>query len=142
MSSSAPAYSIDDVAGRLRRRADGDAAALDSVWAAESASWRSYSGQVTTMTAGQRASLARREIAALEAAMPDFRRESVFHPSPATDTIVERSTWSGTGPAGPVRAELCFVYGLADGKIARVDMYADSAQMAALSAALKDVAHS
>lgn len=139
---SAPAYSFEDIADRLRRRAEGDAAALDPLWAATSESWRSYNGQVTTMTAGQRASLARHEIAAFEAAMPDFRRESVFHPSPATDTIVERSTWSGTGPGGSVRVELCFVYGLCEGKIARVDMYADAAQMAALSAALKDVARS
>jgi ketosteroid isomerase-like protein len=137
-----PAYSIEDITDRLRRRAAGDAAALDSVWAAESQSWRSYNGQLTTMTAEQRASLARREIAAFEAAMPDFRRESAFHPSPDTDSIVERSTWSGTGPSGRVQVELCFLYQLAEGRIVRVDMYADAVQMAALSAALQDASRS
>ena len=139
---SAPSYSIDDVTERLRRRAEGDAAALDSVWADQSRSWRSYNGQVTTMSREQRATLARREIVAFETAMPDFRRQSIFHPSPATQTIIERSTWSGTGPSGSVRVELCFLYQIDQGRIVSVDMYADARQMASLSAALNVAANS
>lgn len=122
-------FTIDEIVDRLGRRASGDAAALDPVWAPESVSWRSYNGQETTMTAEQRSALARSEIESFIKAMPDFRRESALHPSPSTDSIIEFSTWSGTRDNVSVRVELCLAYRVAGGQIQRVDMYADSGQL-------------
>lgn len=129
-------FSIDDIVDRLRRRAEGDAAALDDVWAPESVSWRSYNQQESIMSAAQRAALARREVESFGSAMPDFSRESTFHPSPSTQTVVEFSTWSGSRDGVAVRVELCLSYAVATGRIDRVDMYADPTQLAALSAVL------
>ena len=130
------AHDIQDVVDRLQRRAEGDPAALDAVWADESESWRSYSGQVNRMTARQRADLARRELAAFRRAMPDFRRASTFHWSPSTETVIELTAWSGTAKTGRIGVEISFIYTVRAGRIQRVDMYADSRQIEALSAAL------
>jgi ketosteroid isomerase-like protein len=125
-------FTIDEIVDRLARRAAGDAAALDPVWAPESVSWRSYDGRETTMTAGQRRALARTEIESLADAMPDFRRESSFHSSPSTDAIIEFSTWSGTRGEAAVRVEICLAYRVRDGRIERLDMYADAGQFKVL----------
>jgi hypothetical protein len=128
-------FTIDEIVDRLGRRAAGDAAALDPVWAPVSVSWRSYDGRETTMTAARRGALARSEIESFTDAMPDFRRVSTFHASP--DLIVEFSTWSGTRGRTAVRVELCLAYQVVGGLIHRLNMYVDAGQMRALGEVLE-----
>jgi ketosteroid isomerase-like protein len=128
--------SLGELLDRVERRAAGDPSALDGSWAERSTSWRSYNASESSMSAAERERLSRAELEAFRRAMPDFRRTSMCHLSPSTNTIVEQSTWAGTATSGPVKVELCLVYHVEDGSIARVEMYGDAAQFEQLGAAI------
>jgi hypothetical protein len=122
---------LDRLVQLLKRRANGEWTALDvGAWADETTSWHCYDTMPNHLNGAQRAAKSRAEHEMFAQAMPDFRRESVFHVSEATNVIVEVSTWVGTGPeGGERRLPMCVVYGINDkGRIESVSIYDDSSQ--------------
>jgi ketosteroid isomerase-like protein len=120
---------LNDIAERLRRRAPGEWEALDGVWADQTVFWHAYDEEEIHLTGGRRGDVSRMEHAAFSRALRDFRRESTFHVSSSTGTIVETSVFSGTTPNGMrVTNPVCFVYTVMDGRIVRLDTYDDASK--------------
>jgi ketosteroid isomerase-like protein len=118
---------LADLVNRLRRRSSGEWAALDGAWAEETIFWHAYDEEEIRLPAGSRADVSRREHEAFARALRGFRRDSTYHLSPSTDTIVEVARFSGTTGAGTqVSNSVCLVYSVEDGKIARLDIYDDA----------------
>ena len=130
---------VEEIAELLRRKAAGEWEALEDVWADEVVTWHNFDGIARHATRSQKAAGSRRELEAFEQAMPDFCRSSTVHLAPASNLIFELSRWTGTFRGSVVAVPVCHVYSVEKGRIARVDIYADSVQRSLLAEVLSSV---
>ena len=122
-------YTLDEIADKLRRKAAGEWDALDDCWAERVAVWRCYHPHDSVRGREAQASSSREKHEILQETMPDFKRESTFHVSPATDSVIEESLWTGTAADGTAqRLFNCTVYSIRNGEIERMQIYYDEAK--------------
>lgn len=118
-----------EVVDRLRRRSAGEWDALDGAMADDVVVWHAYDDAEVHLPGGARSSVAGAEMRAFVDAMPDFRRDSVFHPCQETGTITEVTRWTGTTLGGAALTNAtCIVYSVAEGRIQRIEIFDDSAR--------------
>ena len=107
----------------------------DEIYADELVSWHNYDEKEIKLTREQLAVGAKGEHGALGSVLTGFGYED-RRAYPSEDAVIVTHVMVGTLADGTkIRIPACQVHTLTDGRISRMDVYMDSAHMAALGAA-------
>ena len=109
-----------------------------SIYADSIVSWHNYDENAVTVTREQLAFGATAEYQLLSQVLEDWKYEDkkVYA---AGDAVVMTHVMTGKFANGSLlRLPACHVYSLVDGKIARMDVYMDSAQMGQIATAVQE----
>ena len=126
---------LEDLADRVRRRAEGDLDALDGCWAEEIIVWHSFDDREQRIAGDLRQAHSVAKLKAFHAAMPNFQRSVDVHVTDRTSSVIEITTWTGrvatTDVVGATGVEIGYksvtIYTVRDGRVTRLDIFDDPA---------------
>ena len=128
---------LEEIAGKLERRASGDLNAAEDIWSEEMVIWHSFDDREQRIPGHLRGAHSRAKLSGMHNAMPDFRRTVTYYVSASTNAVIELTRWTGTmekvpDPAGTRNVEVdhrsVTIYSVDEaGKVHRMDILDDPA---------------